>query len=105
MKERAMRVLMLGWEFPPYISGGLGTACQGLAMAMSQLDTKVLFLLPEGVGMCDSSDSADPQSFENLRIKRVPERVPNPYGVTPNLFRPFPGEMGQSTQETKSQTP
>ena len=22
-----MRVLMLGWEFPPYISGGLGTAC------------------------------------------------------------------------------
>jgi hypothetical protein len=24
-----MRVLMLGWEFPPYISGGLGTACYG----------------------------------------------------------------------------
>ena len=22
-----MRVLMFGWEFPPYKSGGLGTAC------------------------------------------------------------------------------
>jgi len=29
----AMRVFMLGWEFPPYISGGLGTACFGLTKA------------------------------------------------------------------------
>ena len=28
-----MRVFMLGWEFPPYISGGLGTACFGLTIA------------------------------------------------------------------------
>lgn len=25
-----MRVLMFGWEFPPYKSGGLGTACYGM---------------------------------------------------------------------------
>ena len=25
------RVLMFGWEFPPHISGGLGTACLGIA--------------------------------------------------------------------------
>ena len=25
-----MRVLMFGWEFPPHIAGGLGTACYGL---------------------------------------------------------------------------
>lgn len=25
-----IRVLMLGWEYPPVISGGLGTACKGL---------------------------------------------------------------------------
>jgi hypothetical protein len=29
-----MRVLMLGWEFPPYISGGLGTACYGLTKGL-----------------------------------------------------------------------
>jgi glycosyltransferase involved in cell wall biosynthesis len=42
----AMRVLMLGWEFPPFISGGLGTACYGLTRALSAQDVKVLFVLP-----------------------------------------------------------
>ncbi len=40
---------MLGWEFPPFISGGLGTACYGLTKAMSQLDIKVTFVLPKTV--------------------------------------------------------
>lgn len=44
-----MRVLMLGWEFPPYISGGLGTACHGLTRAMSRRGTEVLFVLPRPV--------------------------------------------------------
>jgi len=41
-----MHVLMLGWEFPPFISGGLGTACYGLTRAMSRRGTEVLFVLP-----------------------------------------------------------
>ncbi len=44
-----MRVLMLGWEFPPFISGGLGTACYGLTRALSQLGTEVVFVLPRPV--------------------------------------------------------
>jgi glycosyltransferase involved in cell wall biosynthesis len=44
-----MRVLMLGWEFPPFISGGLGTACYGLTRAMSKQGTQVLFVLPKAV--------------------------------------------------------
>ena len=43
-----MRILMLGWEFPPFISGGLGTACYGLTKALSDLATEVLFVLPRG---------------------------------------------------------
>jgi len=42
-----MRVFMLGWEFPPYISGGLGTACYGLTKAMNQLGVEVTFVLPK----------------------------------------------------------
>ncbi|RKY23247.1 MAG: glycosyltransferase family 1 protein [Planctomycetota bacterium] len=42
-----MRVFMLGWEFPPFISGGLGTACYGLTKAMDQLGIKVTFVLPK----------------------------------------------------------
>ncbi|HKI81680.1 MAG TPA: glycosyltransferase family 4 protein [Pseudodesulfovibrio sp.] len=41
-----MRVLMFGWEFPPYISGGLGTACLGLTKGLAHLDTDILFVLP-----------------------------------------------------------
>ncbi len=44
-----MRVFMLGWEFPPFISGGLGTACYGLTKAMSGLGTDVMFVLPRPV--------------------------------------------------------
>ncbi len=43
-----MRVFMLGWEFPPFITGGLGTACHGLTKALSDLGTEVLFVLPRG---------------------------------------------------------
>jgi len=45
-----MKVLMLGWEFPPFISGGLGTACYGLTRAMDNIGVKVTFVLPRIVG-------------------------------------------------------
>ena len=43
-----MRVLMLGWDFSPRLSGGVGSACQGLANALSRAGepTEVLFVLP-----------------------------------------------------------
>ncbi|MGD8453187.1 MAG: glycosyltransferase [Phycisphaerae bacterium] len=37
---------MLGWEFPPFISGGLGTACYGLTRGLDKLGVRVLFVLP-----------------------------------------------------------
>ncbi len=44
-----IRIFMLGWEFPPFISGGLGTACYGLTRAMDQLGAQVTFVLPKPV--------------------------------------------------------
>src|SRR3989344_1055424 len=46
-----MRVLMLGWELPPYNSGGLGEACFGLARAMSQKGVGITFVLPKKVDL------------------------------------------------------
>jgi len=37
---------MFGWEFPPYNSGGLGTACYGLTKALSRKGVKILFVVP-----------------------------------------------------------
>ena len=41
-----MKVLMFGWEFPPFNSGGLGTACYGLTKALSRNKVEVTFVLP-----------------------------------------------------------
>lgn len=41
-----LKVLMLGWEFPPIINGGLGVACLGMAKAMAK-QAKVSIILPQ----------------------------------------------------------
>jgi glycogen(starch) synthase len=50
-----VKVFMLGWEFPPFISGGLGTACYGLTKAMSKLGLEVTFVLPRAVSASSES--------------------------------------------------
>jgi glycosyltransferase involved in cell wall biosynthesis len=51
-----MRVLMFGWEFPPHISGGLGTASYGLTKGMSKLEgLDVIFVVPRAWGDEDQS--------------------------------------------------
>ncbi len=44
-----MRVLMLGWEFPPFMSGGLGTAVDGLTKSLVSQGHEVVFVLPHPV--------------------------------------------------------
>lgn len=39
-------VLMFGWEFPPFNSGGLGVACEGLSKALSASGVPLTFVLP-----------------------------------------------------------
>ncbi|MGK5089340.1 glycosyltransferase [Bdellovibrionota bacterium FG-2] len=45
-----MKVLMLGWEYPPHINGGLGTACEGLTTALAKNGVKIDFVLPKVFG-------------------------------------------------------
>ena len=51
-----MKVLMFGWEFPPHISGGLGTACYGLAKGLLQNDVEVIFVIPKAFGDEDAGN-------------------------------------------------
>lgn len=44
-----MNIFMLGWEFPPFISGGLGTACYGLTRGLNELGHHIVFVLPQPV--------------------------------------------------------
>ncbi len=46
---------MLGWEFPPFIAGGLGVACYGLTRALDTMGHRVTFVLPKPVDRSKSS--------------------------------------------------
>ncbi len=91
-----MRVFMLGWEFPPFISGGLGTACYGLTKAMSALGTDILFVLPRPVSTPFSThvrlvspQAGSPLSgqatefrldeFQNVTFRTIDAQITSPY--------------------------
>ena len=51
-----MKALMFGWEFPPHILGGLGTASYGLTKGMAlQPDMDITFCIPKPWGDEDQS--------------------------------------------------
>lgn len=84
-------VFMLGWEFPPFISGGLGTACYGLTKAMSRRGDQVLFVLPgpARIGFSAAYEtharSSPPEGglhmpeFENVEFHGVGMHTTDPY--------------------------
>lgn len=78
-----MRIVMLGWEFPPYISGGLGTACEGLTRALDQQGHRVLFILPRPVNKAQKSHVTM---------------------LAPNTLPPMAGALSSSTPSTHSPT-
>ncbi|HEX8914842.1 MAG TPA: glycosyltransferase family 4 protein [Humisphaera sp.] len=99
-----MRVFMLGWEFPPFISGGLGTACYGLTKAMSAIGMDVLFVLPrpvatpfsthvklmsprEGSGPSMPTTEFRLDEFEHVRFRTVNAALANPYNTPADYDR------------------
>lgn len=85
---------MLGWEYPPFISGGLGTACRGLTEAMKHLQTRILFVLPRSIDSPSRTEAVEAdESLDRSRVapgrfgaNRRPastlEMAPVPCGVT-----------------------
>ena len=46
---------MFGWEFPPHIAGGLGTACEGIVKGLAHNGVETLFVMPNASGDEDQS--------------------------------------------------
>lgn len=97
-----MKVLMLGWEFPPLISGGLGTACYGLTKAMSALGTEIIFVLPRPIpsdysgpvklaGPSSFSETSDGEvSVDVDYLKLVDEQFANlAFRTIPSSLQPY----------------
>ncbi|MBF0366621.1 MAG: glycosyltransferase family 4 protein [Oligoflexia bacterium] len=75
-----MRVLMFGWEFPPYISGGLGTACFGLTKQLAKRNVKILFVLPKIKGASQVEAAGDitiigGQNYLSNEIEEVKKKI------------------------------
>lgn len=66
---KRLRVLKLGWEFPPLINGGLGIACLGLSRALAkQVDLRVV--VPKSAPEA-SFDGFTLTGLNNLRVEDV----------------------------------
>lgn len=105
-----MRILMLGWEFPPFIAGGLGVACHGLTRALDRLGHRVTFVLPRAVDRSVSShvrllSPDEVRTRAGMRLTGLagsPEWADPPYampgfehavfrGVSASFTSPYPG--------------
>ena len=94
-----MKTLMFGWEFPPHITGGLGTASFGLTQGLFENDVDIIFVVPRAYGdedqsaikLVSASDIRLP--FEDVRFQEMLEKIEYieigsniiPY-VNPELF-------------------
>ncbi|MDF1574712.1 MAG: glycosyltransferase family 4 protein [Bacteroidales bacterium] len=68
-----MKVLMFGWEFPPHISGGLGTACYGITRGLSKIgDVELVFVVPKAFGN-EYSSNLELISAEDVPVNDRPD--------------------------------
>jgi glycogen synthase len=65
---------MLGWEFPPLVSGGLGVACYGLAKALNTMGVDVMFVLPKPAVARTNGDRAHPFPHQRTTTRTVTTR-------------------------------
>lgn len=80
--EKRLKVLMFGWELPPFNSGGLGVACYGLSKAMSK-NADILFVLPRKVNV--SADFVKLLFANNIKITTIDSPL-RPY-ITPEGYK------------------
>jgi len=59
------KILMMGWEYPPKITGGLGVATQGLITALGRLNNNIDILLPRLTGEEEAVAGVTFRDFKN----------------------------------------
>lgn len=64
---------MFGWEFPPFNSGGLGVACEGLVRGLAHHGVSITFVLPKPVAC--ASDACNfafgEREIDKIRIEKI----------------------------------
>lgn len=89
-------ILMLGWEYPPHISGGLGVACEGLSKGIARLGVNITFVVPQLLGGEDSPhmELLDPYVIHKVVTdkKRTASNSSEPVlAASSQALKPVPG--------------
>lgn len=83
-------VFMIGWEYPPHNSGGLGVACQGMTEALSDQNTQIYFTLPHHtsghITHMDLLECSDPSWFSNGDSTQPPFYAYSSSVSSPHIF-------------------
>ncbi len=89
-----MKVLMFGWEFPPLLSGGLGTACYGLTKELANLGVEIKMVLPKNMDQSHHShlkligpqslsvseqEEFEEEQYEHISKRFMVDTIINPY--------------------------
>jgi glycogen synthase len=80
MRANLPKILMLGWEFPPIINGGLGVACHDLSSAMSEL-AEITMIVPK---------SSPEFKVKNLNLIGINNLSDDIIGTPSNYRQPLP---------------
>ena len=98
----AIKVLMYGWEFPPRISGGLGTACYAIVKELAKRKVNLTLVLPQAIDVarikhvnligCDNLGYTDEPKFTGIVDVKYPAvaNYLHPY-ITAKDFKQFLG--------------
>ncbi len=87
-----MKVLMFGWEFPPFNSGGLGVACEGLAKALAFLGANIIFVLPKKLNCSHKNFKIIFADETSIEVKAINSLI-KPY-VTSQTYKQTAQEIG-----------
>ena len=84
-----LRVLMLGWEFPPFIAGGLGVACRDLSTGLSREGVEITFVMPHvPEGASSPHVKLRGANEVNVRVRHV-DSILTPYMTNQNYHTAY----------------
>ncbi len=89
---------MLGWEYPPHIAGGLGTACEGLTRALARQGVHMQFVMPRVFG----DEPAEHMTLVDASAETYTEETTGATRITrysvPAALRPYWSESDYLTE-------
>ncbi|MDB5195006.1 MAG: hypothetical protein JWO84_190 [Parcubacteria group bacterium] len=80
-RANPLKILMFGWEFPPFNSGGLGVACQGITGALARGGAEVTFVVPKRLPVSLSYARLITTDLENVEVHAVDSGI-HPYAAS-----------------------